>query len=70
MQSITPGSRVKRVFRLFSSVSPYAARWGGREGDCPVAESVCDRIVRLPFYNDLSETDQNRVIEALLDYPG
>ncbi|MBL9153183.1 MAG: dTDP-4-amino-4,6-dideoxygalactose transaminase [Verrucomicrobiales bacterium] len=51
-------------------LSPYAARWGGREGDCPVAESVCDRIVRLPFYNDLSETDQDRVIEALLDYPG
>ncbi len=43
-------------------------RMGGREGDCPVTESVADRLLRLPFYNDLSESDQNAVIESILEF--
>ena len=34
------------------------ARFGGRPGDCPETESVSDRLVRLPFYNDLTEAEQ------------
>jgi len=39
---------------------------GGKEGDCPVTEDVSDRLVRLPFYNDLTREDQDRVIDAIL----
>jgi dTDP-4-amino-4,6-dideoxygalactose transaminase len=46
-------------------VSPMGRRFGGREGDCPVAEDVSDRLVRLPFHNQLSPQDQDRVIAAL-----
>lgn len=35
---------------------------------CPVAEEVGEHIVRLPFYTDLTETDQHRVINAIRDF--
>jgi dTDP-4-amino-4,6-dideoxygalactose transaminase len=42
--------------------------FGGREGDCPVTESVSDRLVRLPFFNDLTEPDQSRVIDRVTKF--
>jgi len=41
---------------------------GGREGQCPVTEDVCDRLVRLPFYTGLSESDQDEVIDVVLAF--
>ena len=38
-----------------------------RETDCPVSEQVSDRLLRLPFYNDLSGQDLDRVVTAFLD---
>lgn len=46
-------------------VSPMGRQWGGRPGDCPVSEFVSDRLLRLPFYNDLSAADQGAVIDAV-----
>jgi dTDP-4-amino-4,6-dideoxygalactose transaminase len=43
-------------------------RWGGKEGDCPVAERVSDCVIRLPFYSDLNAEDQDRVISALSEF--
>jgi dTDP-4-amino-4,6-dideoxygalactose transaminase len=43
-------------------------RFGGRQGDCPVTEEVSDRLLRLPFYNDLTQQDQARVIEAIHEF--
>lgn len=37
---------------------------GGRRGACPVTESICDQLVRLPLYHSLSEEDQSHVIAA------
>ena len=42
--------------------------FGGREGACPVTESVSDRLVRLPFFNDLTEEDQSRVIDRITKF--
>ncbi|MEW6512316.1 MAG: dTDP-4-amino-4,6-dideoxygalactose transaminase [Bacteroidota bacterium] len=39
--------------------------FGGKPGDCPVTESVSDRLLRLPMYNTLSGDEQERVIEAV-----
>ena len=49
-------------------LSEYGSRWGGKAGDCPVTESVSDRLVRLLFYNLLSEEEQTRVIEAVREF--
>lgn len=48
-------------------LSDMGRRFGGREGDCPVTESVSDRLLRLPFYTGLSESDQECVVKAVLE---
>jgi dTDP-4-amino-4,6-dideoxygalactose transaminase len=45
--------------------SPMGRRFGGRPGQCPVAEAAGERLVRLPFFTDLSEEDQDAVIGAV-----
>ena len=50
-------------------LSEMGQRWGGRAGQCPVTESVSERLVRLPFYTELTETDQERVIDAVRSVP-
>jgi len=60
---------IKAVFHYLPlHLSEYAARWGGQPGDCPVTEDVSDRLVRLPFFNSLSDADQGRVIRAILNF--
>lgn len=49
-------------------LSEMGLHFGGRPGDCPVTERVSDQLVRLPFYNSLTSDDQQRVIEAILEY--
>ncbi|HEX6083974.1 MAG TPA: dTDP-4-amino-4,6-dideoxygalactose transaminase [Thermoanaerobaculia bacterium] len=49
-------------------LSAMGERFGGRPGDCPVAESVSDRVVRLPLYPTLSEADQTRIIDAVCSF--
>ena len=34
-------------------LSEMGKNFGGKIGDCPVTENISDRLVRLPFYNDL-----------------
>ena len=48
--------------------STMGRKFGGQPGDCPVTESVSDRLVRLPFYFDLTESDQKRVIQAVTGF--
>lgn len=49
-------------------LSQMGQQLGGREGDCPVTEEVSDRLLRLPFYNDLTEADQARVVASIRDF--
>jgi len=51
-------------------LSAMGKRFGGKPGDCPVTETVSERLLRLPFYNGLSAADQGRVIEAVLEFHG
>jgi dTDP-4-amino-4,6-dideoxygalactose transaminase len=43
---------------------------GGREGQCPVAEDVSDRLLRLPFFTALTEAEQAEVIETIHGFRG
>jgi dTDP-4-amino-4,6-dideoxygalactose transaminase len=45
--------------------SEYGQRLGYRAGQFPLTESVSDRLVRLPMFNDLRSEEQERVIEAV-----
>ena len=46
-------------------LSRMGRSFGGEPGQCPVTEDVSERLVRLPFFNDLSEQDQDRVIATV-----
>jgi len=49
-------------------ISDMGLKFGGKKGDCPVTEDVSDRLLRLPFYNELTASDQDRVIGAIKDF--
>lgn len=46
-------------------ISDMGRRFGGQLNDCPVTEDASDRLIRLPFYNDLTEAEQERVVAAV-----
>jgi dTDP-4-amino-4,6-dideoxygalactose transaminase len=46
-------------------VSEMGRRFGGRAGDCPVSESIAERLVRLPFFNGMTEQEQSQVIQQV-----
>ena len=39
-----------------------------RTSEYPVTESVENRIVRLPFYNELSKQEQSIIIDDILNF--
>ncbi|MFZ4395740.1 MAG: dTDP-4-amino-4,6-dideoxygalactose transaminase [Kiritimatiellia bacterium] len=47
------------------NLSDMGRRFGGFPGQCPVCEEVSDRLVRLPFFAGMTESDQQRVIKAI-----
>ncbi|MCP3978114.1 MAG: dTDP-4-amino-4,6-dideoxygalactose transaminase [bacterium] len=49
-------------------VSRMGLGFGGRPGQCPVTERISDGLLRLPFYNDLDERDQERVLAEIGSY--
>jgi dTDP-4-amino-4,6-dideoxygalactose transaminase len=49
-------------------LSDMGRQFGGMEGDCPITENISDLLLRLPFYNDMSEADQEQVINAILAF--
>jgi dTDP-4-amino-4,6-dideoxygalactose transaminase len=61
--------RARQVLAVFHylplHLSEMGRRFGGYEGQCPVTESVADRLVRLPLFFQLSDADQQRVIDAV-----
>lgn len=49
-------------------LSDMGRRFGGRKGDCPVSEAVSDCVIRLPFYHELSVSDQVRVVDSIKEF--
>jgi dTDP-4-amino-4,6-dideoxygalactose transaminase len=50
--------------------SPMGRKLGYRPGDLPVTENCAARLVRLPFYHDLTIADQQKVCEAVYEFFG
>ena len=51
-------------------LSEMGRRFGGRPGDCPVTEAISDCLVRLPLFYDLTDAQQDQVIEAVRSFSG
>jgi len=48
--------------------SPMGRRLGGAPGGCPVAGDISERLLRLPFYTDLSSEDQAFVVDVVREF--
>jgi dTDP-4-amino-4,6-dideoxygalactose transaminase len=63
--------KTKGILSVFHYIplhlSPMARKWDYEAGAYPVTESVSDRLVRLPFYFDLTETEQEEIVEAVCE---
>jgi len=51
-------------------LSEMGLKWGSGKEDCPVTVDVSERLLRVPFYNDLSEDEQSAVVEAIIEFDG
>jgi dTDP-4-amino-4,6-dideoxygalactose transaminase len=49
-------------------LSAMGRRGGYTAGDFPVTEYVSDRLLRLPFYNDLTEADQEYIVASIIEF--
>lgn len=51
--------------------SPMGERFGAKASDCPVAEDISTRLIRLPFFNDITREQLERVVDAVRSFvPG
>jgi dTDP-4-amino-4,6-dideoxygalactose transaminase len=48
--------------------SPVGSRFGYRAGDLPVTEDLSGRLVRLPFYCEMSEAEQLEVVARINEF--
>jgi dTDP-4-amino-4,6-dideoxygalactose transaminase len=46
-------------------LSDMGVSFGGRRGNCPVTEDMSDRLIRLPFYNDLTREEQEFIVDKI-----
>jgi dTDP-4-amino-4,6-dideoxygalactose transaminase len=71
-QALIAHLKARGIFAVFHylplHLSVMGQKFNGRNGDCPVTEDLSDRLVRLPFYNNLTPADQERVIGALREF--
>lgn len=71
-QALIAHLKQRRILSVFHylplHLSDMGQRFGGSRADCPVAEEVSDRLLRLPFYNALSEAEQSCVISAIREF--
>jgi dTDP-4-amino-4,6-dideoxygalactose transaminase len=47
------------------NLSPMATKFGARPGQCPVAESLGERLLRLPLFTQMTDAEQTDVIRTL-----
>jgi len=49
--------------------SKMGLEFGAAPDQCPVSSRVSERLLRLPFYNDLSENELAAVVDAIQSFP-
>lgn len=71
-QALIAHLRSKGILAVFHylplHLSEVGRAFGGREGDCPVTEFVCDQIVRLPFFNSITDDEIGQVVDAVCSF--
>lgn len=47
--------------------SEGGVRYSARRNECPITDDISERLLRLPFFNDLSDAHVDRIVRQLLD---
>ena len=72
--ALLAGLRERGISGTFHYVPLHSAPGGKRfsvgEYDCPVTDDISGRLIRLPFHNALTSSDQDRVFRAAVDVLG
>lgn len=65
--------RARGVYSVFHylplHLSDMGRSFGGKTGDCPVTERVSDQLIRLPFHNALTSSEQELVVDLIQRFP-
>jgi dTDP-4-amino-4,6-dideoxygalactose transaminase len=65
--------RERGVYSVFHylplHLSDMGQSFGGKLGNCPVTERVSDQLIRLPFHNALTSSEQELVIDLIQGFP-
>jgi dTDP-4-amino-4,6-dideoxygalactose transaminase len=68
-QNLIANLKANGILAVFHYVplhlSDAGMKFAARQAECPVTEDVSDRLLRLPFYNDLTEAEQSQVVNAI-----
>jgi len=68
-QALIAHLKAQSILSVFHYVPLHESDMGrkiaARRAYCPVTEEVSARLLRLPFYNDLSDSELQRVVEAI-----
>jgi dTDP-4-amino-4,6-dideoxygalactose transaminase len=51
-------------------LSEMGQRWMARRTGCPVTEQISERLIRLPFYNQLTDDDQACILDRIYQFRG
>jgi dTDP-4-amino-4,6-dideoxygalactose transaminase len=69
-QALIAHLKQQGILSVFHYVPLHLSTMGMKFGacECPVTEDLSSRLLRLPFYNDLTEDDQSQVIAAIAGF--
>ena len=58
------------IYAIFHYIPLHSSDMGKKFGDfnCPISNSVSERIVRLPFYLRLDEKNQEKIINKVQSF--
>jgi dTDP-4-amino-4,6-dideoxygalactose transaminase len=62
-------AKIQSVFHYLPlHISEMGKHFLGKKGDCPIAETISDRLIRLPFFHELQVSDQAKVVEHIKNF--
>jgi len=71
-QALIAHLKARGILAVFHYLPLHLSKMGQsyatRKVNCPVTEDISDRLLRLPFYNSLTEEKQCIVVKAILDF--
>ena len=71
-QALIANLRKRNIMAVFHYLPLHLSKMGAgfarNPEACPVTQDVSDRLVRIPFFNDLTEVDQTRIVEAIIGF--